>query len=121
MVSYRFALSMLFFALVQPACAGQLQGAPGPSDQRDGVTASGWVHIHGCVLDQFYIPKASAVRAMSADGRLLNRVLTDDFGIFLIAVPVDGAVTILIDKPDGDKLSIAVGPQSRSLGACLIE
>ena len=121
MVSFRLALSLLLtFGLA--ACggggSGEFESAVASSQL---ASLSRGVVIQGCVVDQYYIPKAAAVLARSSDGRLLNRVLSDGYGVFSMTVPASETVTIAIDKPDGDSLPVAPATEPRSVGACLLD
>jgi len=122
MISFRSALGVFCTTSTLIGCGGGSDAnSSEPTVHAQTATLASSVLIQGCVLDEHYIPKAAAVRALSADGRIVNTVYTDLDGGFSISVPTNETVTVSIDKPGGDRLSIPVGTDPRTVGACLLD
>lgn len=80
------------------------------------------VRLEGCVVDDFFQPRAhTPVRALAADGRLLANALSDAGGNFVLQLPSGQRVSLAVDKSDGDVMKVAPGQTSRVLTTCLLD
>lgn len=78
--------------------------------------------LEGCVLDRFYVPTTGTpVRALAADGRLLGSAQSDDLGRFTLRLPAGSAVTLQIDRPQGESLPVRAGAAGSTRAACLLD
>jgi hypothetical protein len=69
-----------------------------------------------------YIPRTGTpVRALSADGRLLANGASDEARVFTLIVPAQQALSVSIDRPEGEALSVSTGRTNLSLGGCLFD
>ena len=78
------------------------------------------VHVEGCVIDQYYLPRTGTpVRALSADGRLIGDATSDSRGVYLLRVPAQQTVSVAVAQPNGDAMVVPIGSTDVSVGACL--
>ena len=78
------------------------------------------VRLEGCVVDEYYLPRTGiAVRALSADGRLIGDATSDLRGAYLLRVPARATVSVAVAQPNGDALRVPIGSTDVSIGACL--
>jgi hypothetical protein len=96
----------------RPVAAYRLSADVTPTDR--------WVQLEGCVVDEFYIPRTGTpVHALAADGRLVGGAASDMDGVFRVQVPARQSVSVRIDKPGGESLTVVTGRTNLSVGACL--
>ncbi len=80
------------------------------------------VMVEGCVVDRHYIPTTGTpVRALGADGRLLGNAQSDGQGRFTLRLPSRSAVTLQIDRPQGESLPLRVGTSAPKPASCLVD
>ena len=116
------------------ACLGTLPAACGGSNDElaapiptaayrlaaDVTPTHHWVQLEGCVVDEFFSPRAgTSVLVMAEDGRLVGATSSDTDGLFRVQVPAQEAVSIRIDKADGESLAVLTGRSNLSVGTCL--
>jgi hypothetical protein len=78
------------------------------------------VLLEGCVVDQHFLPRTgTAVRALSADGRLVGDATSDQRGVYRLRVPARQTVSVAVAQPNGDALVVPIGSTDVSVGACL--
>jgi len=98
------------------AAPGRVRGPAGSVAQPVLVT------LVGCVVDDFFQPRSDTpLRAQASDGRLLGNAQSDARGAFRMQLPLGQTVTLAIDRPDGEVMKVATGPQGRALTTCLVD
>lgn len=96
-----------------------------PAEASASITAptatAATVPLEGCVLDLNDRPRATAVRALGADGRLVATGRSNAEGVFVLHVPAQSHLTLGLDAPGQETLALLTGSTRLSLGGCLRE
>ncbi len=121
------ALSAIAFGTVAAACGGggeeaaDVQSVALTKTAQDLATPRS-VAVEGCVVDRYYIPTTGTpVRALAADGRLLGNAQSDGQGRFTLQLPSQSAVTLQVDRPQGESLPVRVGVTPSPKAGCLVD
>jgi hypothetical protein len=77
------------------------------------------VRLEGCVLDDHDRPQAEGVHAFGADGRLLATATSRADGVFVMTVPAGQALSVGLDAPGHEALSLTTTDGNLSVSACL--
>lgn len=119
----RHTLAALASACLFTACGGggSEPAAPSASPTSQAASASTLVQLEGCVVDHNDQPHATRVHAFSEDGRLVATATSSPQGVFQLKVPARQNVSIGLDAPGHESLSLLTGSSSLSLSGCLRE
>ena len=104
------------------ACGGGGSDAPPTTTSASQAAShSAQVQLEGCVVDQNDQPRATRVHAFSEDGRLVATATSSPQGVFQLTVPAGQHVSVGLDAPGHESLTLLTGTSKLALGGCLRE
>ena len=82
------------------------------------------VRLQGCVVDAGHVPRATAVHALSAEGRLLSTGWTDAQGVFRMQVPAGRPLRLVLGTARADARAVLHLPalsRDEAVEGCVID